>query len=67
MVLDRMPDAKESDVELQNHAKLSLSRHFLLGFGLLCFQEGALRPNMPTETTVMANMRFSDGMGLQSA
>jgi hypothetical protein len=48
-------------------AILSLSRHFFLGFGLLCFQEGALRPFMPTETAVMANRRSSDGMRLLSA
>jgi hypothetical protein len=48
-------------------AILSLSRHFFLGFSLLCFQEGALRPYMPTETTVMANRRSSDGMRLLSA
>jgi hypothetical protein len=48
-------------------AILSLSRHFFLGFGLLCFQEGALRPYMPTETAVMANRRSSDGMRLLSA
>jgi hypothetical protein len=48
-------------------AILSLSRHFFLGFGLLCFQEGALRPNMPTETAVMANRRSSDGMRLLGA
>jgi hypothetical protein len=33
----------------------------------LCFQEGALRANTPTETTVMANGRSSDGMRLLSA
>jgi hypothetical protein len=48
-------------------AILSLSRHFFLGFGLLCFQEGALRPYMPTETAVMKNRRSSDGMRLLSA
>jgi hypothetical protein len=48
-------------------AILSLSRHFFLGFGLLCFQEGALRPYMPTETAVMANRRSSEGMRLLSA
>jgi len=46
---------------------LSLSRHFFLGFGLLCFQEGALRSYVPTETAVMANKRSSDGMRLLSA
>jgi hypothetical protein len=29
-------------------AMISLSRHFFLGLGFLCFQEGALRTNMPT-------------------
>jgi hypothetical protein len=48
-------------------AILSLSRHFFLGFGLLCFQEGALRPYMPIETAVMANRRSSDGMRRLSA
>jgi hypothetical protein len=48
-------------------AILSLSRHSFLGFGLLCFQKGALRPYMPTETAVMANRRSSDGMRLLSA
>jgi hypothetical protein len=48
-------------------AILSLSRHFFLGFGLLCFQEGALRPYMPTETALMENRRSSDGMRLLSA
>jgi hypothetical protein len=46
---------------------MSLSGHFFLGLGLLSVQEGALRPNMPTETAVMANMRSSDGMRLLSA
>jgi hypothetical protein len=48
-------------------AIMSLSGSFFLGFGLLSFQEGALRPNMPTETAVMANRRSSDGMRLLSA
>jgi hypothetical protein len=48
-------------------AMLSLSRHFFLGFGFLCFQEGAMRPYMPTETVVMANRGSSDGMRLLSA
>jgi hypothetical protein len=46
---------------------MSLSGRFFFGFGLLSFQEGALRPNMPTETAVMANRRSSDGMRLLSA
>jgi hypothetical protein len=46
---------------------MSLSGRFFLGFGLLSFQEGALRPNMPTETAVMVNRRYSDGMRLLSA
>jgi hypothetical protein len=49
----------------RSSAIMSLSGHFFLG--LLCFQEGALRANMPTETTVMANGRSSDGMRLLSA
>jgi hypothetical protein len=48
-------------------AIISLSSHFFLGFGLLCFQEGALRANMPTETVVMANGRSSNGMRLLNA
>jgi hypothetical protein len=46
---------------------MSLFWRFYLGFGLLSFQEGALRPNMPTETAVMTNRRSSDGMRLLSA
>jgi hypothetical protein len=46
---------------------MSLSGRFFLGFGLLSFQEGALRSNMPTETAVMANRRSSDGMRLLNA
>jgi hypothetical protein len=46
---------------------MSLSGRFFLGFGLLSFQEGTLRPNMATETAVMANRRSSDGMSLLSA
>jgi hypothetical protein len=48
-------------------AIMSLSGHFFLSFGLLCFQEGELRANMPTETAVMANGRSSDGMRLLNA
>jgi hypothetical protein len=51
----------------RNSAIMSLFGRFFLGFGLLSFQEGALRPNMPTVTTVMENMRSSDGMRLLSA
>jgi hypothetical protein len=51
----------------RSSAIMSLSWLIYLGFGLLSFQEGALRPNMPTETAVMANMRSSDGMRLLSA
>jgi hypothetical protein len=51
----------------RSSAIMSLSGRFFLGFGLLSFQEGALRPNMPTETAVMANRRSSDGMRLLSA
>jgi hypothetical protein len=51
----------------KSSAIMSLSGHFFLGFGLLCFQEGALKANMPTETAVMANGRSSDGMRLLSA
>jgi hypothetical protein len=48
-------------------AIMNLSGRFFLVFDLLSFQEGALRPNMPTETAVMANRRSSDGMRLLSA
>jgi hypothetical protein len=48
-------------------AIMSLSGRFFLGFSVLSFQEGALRPNMPTKTAVMANRRSSDGMRLLSA
>jgi len=51
----------------RSSAIFSLSGSFFLGFGLLSFQEGALRPNMPTETAVVANRRSSDGMRLLSA
>jgi hypothetical protein len=60
LVLGEVPDARSSAI-------MSLSRHFFLGFGLLCFQERALRANMPTETAVMAYRRSSDGMRLLSA
>jgi hypothetical protein len=46
---------------------MSLSGHFFFGFGLLCFQEGALRMNMPTQTAVVTYRRSSDGMRLLSA
>jgi hypothetical protein len=45
----------------------SLFGCFFLGFGLLHFQEGALRPNMPNETAVMANRRSPNGMRLLSS
>jgi hypothetical protein len=48
-------------------AIMSLSWHFFLGFDLLCFQERALRPYMPTETAVMANRKSSDEMRLLDA
>jgi hypothetical protein len=51
----------------RSNAMMSLSGHFFLGFGLLYFQEGALRTNMPTQTAVMAYRRSSDGMRLLSA
>jgi hypothetical protein len=37
----------------RSSAIMSLSGRFFLGFGLLSFLEGALRPNMPTETAVI--------------
>jgi hypothetical protein len=46
---------------------MSISGPFFLGFGLLSFQEGELRPNMPTKTAMMASRRSSDGMRLLSA
>jgi len=51
----------------RSSAIMSLSGGFFLGFGFLSFQEGALRPNMPTETAVMENRRSFDGMRLLSA
>jgi hypothetical protein len=48
-------------------AIMSLFGPFILGFCLLSFQEGALRPNMPTKTAMMANRRSSNGMRLLSA
>jgi hypothetical protein len=51
----------------RSSAIMSLSGRFFLGFGLLSFQEGELRPNMPTETAVMTNRRSFDGMRLLSA
>jgi hypothetical protein len=54
-------------LDYRSSAIMSLSGHFFLSFGLLCFQEGALRANKPTETAVMANGRSSDGMRLLSA
>jgi hypothetical protein len=33
---------------LRSNAMISLSGHFFLGLGFLCFQKGALRTNMPT-------------------
>jgi hypothetical protein len=36
----------------RSSAIMSLSGSFFLGFGHLSFQEGALRPNMPTKTAV---------------
>jgi hypothetical protein len=51
----------------RSSAIISLSGRFFLSFGLLSFQEGALRLNMPTETPVVANRRSSDGMKLLSA
>jgi hypothetical protein len=51
----------------RSSAIMGLSWRFYLGFGLLSFQEGALRPNMPTEIAVMANRRSSDEMRLLSA
>jgi len=46
---------------------ISLSGHFFLGLRLLCFKEGALRSDMPTQAAVMAYRRSSDGMRLLSA
>jgi hypothetical protein len=54
-------------LDYRSSAIMSLSRHFFLGFSLLCFHEGALRANMPTETVVMANGRSFDGMRLLNA
>jgi hypothetical protein len=54
-------------LDYRSSAIMSSFGHFFLGFGLLCFQEGALRANMPTETAVMANGRSSDGIRLLNA
>jgi hypothetical protein len=54
-------------LDYRSSAIMSLSGHVFLGFGLLCFQEGALRANMPTETAVMVNGRSFDGMRLLNA
>jgi hypothetical protein len=51
----------------RSSAIMTLSGRFFLGFGLLRFQEGALRPNMPTEIAVMENRRSPNGMRLLSA
>jgi hypothetical protein len=51
----------------RSSAIMNLFGHFFLDSGLLYFQEEALRPNMLTETAVMANRRSSDGMRLMSA
>jgi len=51
----------------RSSAIMNLSGRFFLGFGLLSFHEGALRPNVPTETAVMANRRSFDGMRLLNA
>jgi hypothetical protein len=46
---------------------ISLSGHFFRSLRLLCFKEGALGSDMPTQTAVMAYRRSSDGMRLLSA
>jgi hypothetical protein len=46
---------------------ISLSRHFFLGLRLLCFKEGVLGSDIPTQTALMAYRRSSDGMRLLSA
>jgi hypothetical protein len=51
----------------RSSAIMTVSGRFFLGFGLLRFQEGALRPNMPTEIAVMENRRSPNGMRLLSA
>lgn len=48
----------------RSSAMISLSGHFFLGLGLLYFKEGALGSDMPTQTTVMAYRRSSDGKRL---
>jgi len=51
----------------KSSAMISLYRHFFLGLRLLCFKEGALGSNMPTQTTLVAYRRSFDGMRLLSA
>jgi hypothetical protein len=46
---------------------ISLSGYFFLGLRFLCFKEGALGSDMPTQTVVVAYRRSSDGMRLLSA
>jgi hypothetical protein len=48
-------------------AIISLSGHFFLGLRLLCFKEGALGLDMPTQTAVVAYRSSSNGMRLLSA
>jgi hypothetical protein len=51
----------------RSSAMISLLGHIFLGLGFLSLQEGALRTNMPTYTTVMAYGRSSNEMRLLSA
>jgi purine-cytosine permease-like protein len=54
-------------LSLRSSVVISLSGHFFLGLYLLCFKEGALGSDMPTQTAVMAYRRSFDGMRLLSA
>jgi hypothetical protein len=51
----------------RSNAMISWSGHFFLGLRFLCFKEGALGSDMPTQTAVVAYRRSSDGMRLLSA
>jgi hypothetical protein len=49
----------------RSSAMISLSGHFFLVLRLLCFKEGALGSDMPTQTAVMAYRRSSDEISLR--
>jgi hypothetical protein len=51
----------------RSNAMISWSGYFFLDLRFLCFKEGALGLDMPTQTVVVAYRRSSDGMRLLSA